>query len=301
LSARAVFILFAMLIGVHASPLHVSAQARVLSSPPPAGARVELGSSSEPSAPAVTPSADVPARAGAAPLEPAAREEEERDVERMPECITVPKKKEPMNGWAVGLRVGFTQVGQGDVRNPAYSSALADLASMVSEQTLIDSGLRGGSCTPLDKRCRTDARSGFEIAIPVQLGGSGVGFRIEPYLTVTSRANAYGVYMGPTFELRVAKPVYLGFGFGLKSAWVKPQDWRYAIDLHGRIPAHVTLYATDDVAFVLEAAFGAGASAFVNQPRPIRNPLTGKRLQNIPNVTFGLARTWDISLGVRFP
>jgi hypothetical protein len=128
-----------------------------------------------------------------------------------------------------------------------------------------------------------------------------VGFRIEPFIGISEAANAYGVYMGPTFEFHVAKPLYLGFGFGLKAAYVVPDDWRYAIDFHGRIPVDVTLYATENLAFVLEGAFGAGASAFVDAPRSITNPATGRRLARTPNVTFGVARTWDLSVGVRFP
>jgi hypothetical protein len=216
-----------------------------------------------------------------------------------------PKKREPMNGWAIGFAVGFTQVNAGVVKNPAYSAALADLAqeASVTEADLVDAGLREGTCTPLDRRCRTEGRTGFQLSVPIQLGGSGVGFRFEPFLTLADTAQAYGAYLGPTFEFRVADPLYLGFGFGLKAAWINPKsDWRYAFDLHGRIPAHITWYVLDDLALVLEFAFGAGASAFGNRPHALKNPLTGRKLANpVPPVTFGLGRAFDVSIGIRFP
>lgn len=206
-----------------------------------------------------------------------------------------------MDGWALGVKIGYANIGSGRVRNPVYSSALVDIVEMAPEQAVIDSNLREGACTPLDRYCTSAGRSGFYLGFPLQLGGSGVGLRFEPFLTFADTATSYGVYVGPTFEFRIASPLYLGFGFGLKSAWVEPDGWRYAVDLHGRVPLTATLYATDRIALVFEVGLGGGASFWVNQPIQYKNPLTGKRLANGPNMTMGFARMWDLSLGIRFP
>lgn len=209
-----------------------------------------------------------------------------------------PKKRAPMNGYAFGVTLGIAHVGSGDMRNPTYVAG----AETLSQAQLQQAGLIGqGGCDPIDKRCRTQSRTGLQLSVPIQLGGSGVGFRVEPFFTFASSAKAYGLYMGPTFEFQVARaPVYLGFGFGLKAAWVKADDWKYAADLYGRIPAHATYYMTDDVALVLEFAFGAGASGYGTGPRKVTLPGTTRTLQK-SDFTFGFGRTWDISIGVRFP
>jgi hypothetical protein len=33
----------------------------------------------------------------------------------------------------------------------------------------------------------------------------------------------------------------------------------------------------------------------------ITNPVTGDMIANAPRMTFGLARAWDLTIGVRFP
>jgi len=202
-----------------------------------------------------------------------------------------------MNGYAFGVSVGVAHVGTGDVANPTYISN----ASSLNQEQLRAAGLVGtAGCDIVDKRCRTEARRGVHLSFPIQLGGEGVGFRLEPYLTFAPSATAYGVYTGPTFEFQVAEPLYLGFGFGLKAAWVKADDWQYAADLYGRIPVRVTLYPVDDFAIVIEGAFGAGASGYISEPTNITLP-DGTVIARKQNVQFGFGRTWDLSIGVRFP
>jgi hypothetical protein len=58
----------------------------------------------------------------------------------------------------------------------------------------------------------------------------------------------------------------------------------------------------DDFALVAEFAFGGGATVFGNDGRTIVNPRTGQRIASAgPDVTFGFARAWDLTFGVRFP
>ncbi|MDB4989653.1 MAG: hypothetical protein JWN04_4831 [Myxococcaceae bacterium] len=203
-----------------------------------------------------------------------------------------------MNAFAFGLKLGIASVGTGDVKNPTYVKGAASLPA----DQLAKYGLASTSgCDPIDARCHTEARRGFHLSVPIQLGGSGVGFRVEPYLTLASAGKAYGVYAGPTFEFRVAPPLYLGFGLGIQAAWVKADPWKYAGDLYGRIPLDLTYYVTDDLALVFEAAFGAGASAYFGEVKDIVNPTTGAKIARKADVTFGFGKIWDLSVGVRFP
>lgn len=207
-------------------------------------------------------------------------------------------KRGPMNGYAFGFKVGIAQVGAGDVDNPTYVQGAATLTPAQQAKY----GLLGtAGCTPLDRRCHTETRRGVNLSFPVQLGGPGLGIRIEPYMTLAAAAQAYGVYLGPTFEFHVVTQLYLGVGFGLKAAWVKVDPWKYAGDLYGRIPVSITWYAVDDLALVLEAGFGGGASAYFGEVKDIVNPTTGAKLARKADVTFGFGRTWDLSVGVRFP
>jgi hypothetical protein len=207
------------------------------------------------------------------------------------------KKRSPMGPFALGIQVGMAHVGTGDVANPTYVSTAKNL----DQDQLRAAGLIGtGGCDIVDKRCHTDARRGVHLSVPIQLGGTGVGFRLEPFITIAPSATAYGVYTGPTFEFQVANPLYLGFGFGLKAAWVRADGWRYAADLYGRIPVHATVYVTDSLAFVGEFAFGAGASGYISDPQSIVLP-GGTSVAHKENVTFGFGRTWDFSFGLRFP
>ena len=208
-----------------------------------------------------------------------------------------PKKKRLMNGYAFGLQLGIAHVGTGDVRNPTY----VQTSSMIPSSQLEAAGLIGEGCTILDRRCRTEARRGVQLAFPIQVGGPIVGFRLEPYLTLARAAKAYGIYMGPTFDFQVMRPLYLGFGFGLKAAWVKDDDWKYAADIYGRLPMRVTYYILDGLALVLEFGIGVGASGYVRELRDIIDPRTGRRIARSTDMTFGFGRTWDLTLGFRFP
>lgn len=223
-------------------------------------------------------------------------------LERNDEPDKPREKKKPMGGYAFGLKLGMGKVGVGKVDNPAYIPALVPIANMFSEAQLEQAGIIGDGCSPIEARCRTPSRFGLQLSLPIQIGGTGVGFVLEPMFTFASEAKAYGLYMGPTFNFHIHADLYFGFGFGLKAAWVKADGWKYAGDLHGRVPLTVTYYVVDDFALVAEFAFGGGASMFANEHRTIRNPLNGQVLSNDTlDVTFGFGRAWDLTFGVRFP
>ncbi|MET0340971.1 MAG: hypothetical protein ABW252_08210 [Polyangiales bacterium] len=290
------FLLVAHGDAAHAQASPAASQALTLHPPPPPPPRTSAAPVLAQAA--TTPS--TPAAASAAPAsEPAASAGP--TVERArEECV--PKRDVKMNDYAFGVQLGIGHIASGDVANPTYTPALQDLANQLTEAQMEQAGLKGTGCSPLDQRCNTGARTGVQLSIPIQLGGAGVGFRVEPMFNFGKSAKSYGLYLGPTFNYRVTQPLYLGFGLGLKAAWVDADGWKYGGDFQGRIPVTGTLYVTDDVALVLEFAYGGGVSVFANDPRTVRNPLTGAVIDSkTPEATFGLGRAWDLTIGVRFP
>lgn len=197
-------------------------------------------------------------------------------------------KKHPM-GWAgIGVKVGVASVGAGK-------------ASI--------SGFEG----------RTDSRFGMQLAMPIHLGGDGASFTLEPYMAMSSvshdtkdsmgqvtgsesvNLNAYGVYLGPTFNIHVARPVYVGFGFGIKGAYLANNAFDYAVDAYGRVPLHATYYVSNSCALVAEVGLGYGGSLFVDKPQ-VAVDVASRTARNVKDdPQFGTAFTWDASFGVRLP
>jgi hypothetical protein len=192
-------------------------------------------------------------------------------------------------GWAgIGVKLGFDSVAAGS----------ADIKSVTG---------------------RTGRRMGVHLGIPIQLGGEGASFTFEPYLSRSTMAHdlkdtagvvtgsedanlsAYGVYIGPTFNIHVARPAYVGFGFGIKGAYVHNPAFDYAYDLYARVPIHGTYYVSRLLAVVAEVGFGYGASVFVDKPTVVVDPVsrTARNVKDDPQ--FGLAFSCDATLGVRIP
>lgn len=197
-------------------------------------------------------------------------------------------KKNPMAWAGIGVKAGLSSVRSGGVSIQGYD---------VSSQ----------------------ARTGMQLSVPINMGGSGFGFVIEPMLTSYSIShevkNTTGVvtgsesvsllglggYLGPTINFHVIDPLYLGFGFGLRGTYMLNSAYEYAADIGGRVPLTATYYVSKQVALVGEVGLGYGASLFADKPEPMLDPLT----QSITNVqddpSFGLAFAWDASIGARFP
>jgi hypothetical protein len=166
---------------------------------------------------------------------------------------------------------------------------------------------------------RIDSRMGAHVAVPINLGGEGASFTLEPYfsrsdvshdvkdtagvVTGTSSVglSAYGVYLGPTFNIHVARPLYLGFGFGVKGAYLQNNAFDYAFDAYARVPLHGTYYVNNSLAFVAEVGLGYGASVFVDKPTIVVDPVTRSVRNTRDDPQFGTAFTWDASFGVRLP
>lgn len=209
---------------------------------------------------------------------------------------------DPMNWLGLTFKFGYAAVAAGTLNNPTYNKALAAYAAMLPPDALAMAGLAGGgACTPIDQKCRTAARSGFQFSLALHIGGGGLGFDVEPYLTKGGNAFAAGMYFGPRVQLHLARALYLGIGLGARAAYVALDGWKNGGDIFGRIPLQLTYYVTRNVALVAEGAFGGGISLFVSEPVTITDPRNGKTLASTPKIAVGAARGWDITLGLRFP
>lgn len=197
-------------------------------------------------------------------------------------------RRHPMNWAGIGVKVGVAAITPGKVKL-------------------------------LGEEIQTQGRMGLQVAVPLHFGGEGFSWLIEPYFMQSTIAHdlkntagnvvgsedvslrALGVYTGPTFNIHIANPVYLGFGFGLKGAYVMNNGFDYAADLYGRIPVHVTYYVSRQFALVAEVGFGYGASAFADKPRVAIDAVsrTVRNMKDDPQI--GLGYTWDATFGIRLP
>lgn len=163
-----------------------------------------------------------------------------------------------------------------------------------------------------------DARRGLQLSLPIDVGGDGFGWRFEPYLsfasvnvsrtssagvqpTQSANLTAYGMYTGPTVNLHVTQPLYLGFGAGLKAAYVSTNAFDLAVDAYVRAPISATYYVNNTLALVAEMGFGYGASVYFNKPTAVVDPVTRVVSNKNEDPQAGTAFLWDCSIGVRLP
>ncbi|HEX5656110.1 MAG TPA: hypothetical protein VFX59_02900 [Polyangiales bacterium] len=201
------------------------------------------------------------------------------------------RDKNPMGVAGVGLKVGVAGMGEGKL-----------------------SISRDGETY----RSSVEARRGLQVSLPIDVGGDGFGWRFEPYLSFASvgvsrttsagvqpgeqaNLNAYGMYTGPTVNLHVMQPLYVGIGAGLKAAYVHSDAFDLALDAYLRAPITATYYMTNTVALVAEVGFGYGASVYFNQPEKVVDPVTRVVSNENQDPQAGRAFLWDCSVGVRLP
>jgi hypothetical protein len=210
----------------------------------------------------------------------------------------------PMGWLSLGVKVGFGHIAASDMKNPTYSSDLAMAAEYLTPEQRAQYGFGGGeACTVIEKRCKLDARAGMRVAVLLAIGGDGMGWDIEPYMWITGQRRAFGAYTGPKLDLHLARPLYLGIGAGLAVARLQADHYDYGVDIMGRIPVRLTWYAGDNFGFILEFAFGAGATGYAAKPTKVTpDPMMpDKQVTTTPSLAFGTGRTWDATFGVRFP
>jgi hypothetical protein len=180
-------------------------------------------------------------------------------------------------------------------------------------------GVSGGKLTVMGHDGRVEGRTGLQVSLPINLGGDGFGWTIEPLFGQAAVGRAVkdnagnvigdesvslkgvGFYTGPTINFHVMDPLYIGFGVGLKSAYLFNDRFEYAADVYGRVPVHATYYLSNKLALVAELGFGYGASVYADKPRVVVDQTTRSARNVKDDPAFGLAYTWDATIGVRLP
>jgi hypothetical protein len=201
----------------------------------------------------------------------------------------------PMAFAGVGVKVGLAGMGAGNLRFKREGLPLTSVES----------------------------RRGIRLALPINLGGDGFGWSIEPYLSkssitrVTSEVardgstsyadgeqadlTSYGLFTGPVYNVHVAAPLYLGAGLGLQAAYVASSAFDRAVDGYLRLPLSATYYVSDQVALVAEVGLGYGASLFMEKEAHTTIDKTTQEVATDSTPMFGTAFAWDCTIGVRLP
>ncbi len=185
--------------------------------------------------------------------------------------------KDPMGWIGIGVKVGYAFVGSSDIDVSASTLGLAPTV--------------GDMQVDYTKTFSTPRRSGLLVSIPINLGGDGFGWIVEPYFHLASY-KATGLYTGPTINLHLADPLYLGFGFGFKGALLRANELDFGIDLGGRVPFTLHYYLANDLGLIAEAGIGYTATGL--SLKPVAGTEAG-------GTSFGGAVSWDFALGLRFP
>lgn len=180
-------------------------------------------------------------------------------------------------------------------------------------------GMSAGKLTIAGQEGRTNSRIGIQVSLPINMGGDGFGWLLEPYFMQSNTAHevkdsegqilgtanvaltALGLYTGPTFNIHALDELYVGFGLGIKAAYLMNSTIDYAADAYARVPVHATYYLSRQMAVVGEVGFGYGASAFADKPEARLNATTRQVENASADPQFGLAYTWDATIGIRLP
>jgi hypothetical protein len=194
-------------------------------------------------------------------------------------------EKDPMGWIGIGLKIGAGGNGQGEFE-------------------------AGGVKTTID------SRAGMQLSIPINMGGDGFGWMLEPYLNVLSsvkgmdaatltvkdmNVTTFGLYTGPTINIHVMDPLYIAIGAGLKLGYSTSDAFDLGLDVFGRVPVTGTWYFMEDIAAVAELGLGYGLTGYAAVPYTTTDPSTGQPTVVEPELEFGSALTWDFSVGARWP
>lgn len=192
--------------------------------------------------------------------------------------------KDPMGWFGIGLKLGAGGNGEGEIEIEGVKGTVA-------------------------------SRAGFQLDMPMNMGGDGFGWVIDPYLNFSSLegvaidattglpvakdygVTTFGAYTGPTINFHVMNPLYVGFGFGPKLGYSMSDAFDFGADIMARVPVTATYYLTNTVGLIGELGLGYGVTGY--GIAPFVDPATGARVE--PDASFGTAMTWDVSVGARFP
>jgi hypothetical protein len=185
------------------------------------------------------------------------------------------ESKDPMGWIGLGLKLGVAGNGEGEFETSGVTGTI-------------------------------DSRTGFNLALAINMGGDGFGWLIEPYLNLASvegvdavtlakkdyGVTTFGLYTGPSINIHIMDPLYIAVGAGLKLGYSSSDAFDLGLDVFGRVPVTGTYYIMDDVAAVAELGLGYGVTGFASVPNTVDTD---------PDVNFGSALTWDFSVGARWP
>ncbi len=165
-----------------------------------------------------------------------------------------------------------------------------------------------------------DARSGFQLAVDIALGGDGAGIDIVPLLEIedtgSSKVTGFGGYGGLEYRMTFLSEarLYPSIGLGMKGVYLKSDDIDFGAELYGRIPLGLTYYPSDNLGFVGELGLGFGATGwkFKNNPAAAQAAAqaavqAGGGVDEAASaavstkLAFGPTVALDLSLGIRFP
>jgi len=149
------------------------------------------------------------------------------------------------------------------------------------------------------------SRDGMTLSIPINLGSSGFGWILEPYLGLGSELKSIGLMLGPTIVIHLNDPLYFGFGISFRAGYLLIDDIDLGLDAYARIPVTITYYIIDQLGIVAELGLGYGATGIKYKDVELKvfNPDTGEIEMTTESVGlgFGTAVQIDFSVGVRLP
>jgi hypothetical protein len=186
-----------------------------------------------------------------------------------------------MGGILIGLKLSMLMVGKGEYDNPAYDPTTA-------------------AATGAQAKLSIPGRTDFQLTVPLNFGGSGFGFDLQPSLGFGD-ATTVGLYLGLAYHLEINPKLYLNFGLGPQVRYWLSQsdlpantDLDLGADVHGRIPVGATYYAAPDLGLFAELGLGFGA-----QGAAYSTTVAG--VSGTSDFKFGTGYAFDIGVGIRWP
>jgi hypothetical protein len=149
---------------------------------------------------------------------------------------------------------------------------------------------------PATIKTNLPARNDFVVTLPLNFGGSGAGFDLQPSIGFGD-VTSLGLYLGFAYHLELNPKLYLDFGLGPQIRyWLSQSDLAPGVDLdlgadiQARLPIGATYYAAKDLGLFGELGLGFGA--------------TGAAYSAAGTTTdfkAGTGYAFDIGVGVRWP
>jgi hypothetical protein len=195
---------------------------------------------------------------------------------------------DPMGFFGLGVKFGFLSFGKAD-----FAGANVTVQSALGETQVVEN--KG-----------VPARSGMIISVPLNIGGSGFGWALEPYFGL-GKIGSYGLYTGPLGSIHVATDFYITLGFGARVGKITTNfnkaKTKMGFDVYGRIPLGMIYYPTDDLGIVAEFGIGYGATGY--EPGYTEETIAANNIEkvSVPKVDLQIGDTHqiDFSIGVRIP